>query len=310
MLVVWAACVGPPLRLTAESPANMPALLKFGRGDTVNRCRQLAKILVVLPAKVERWQAACESPKLSHHVFNGRRAGYDVWTTGRALACNRPCRAADRSQHGAGRSNRRTNRTSRASRTSDVTSGFNESMKIARHWPRPSLSTRHIVSRHIVFSIVGSRRLRVAAFVATAAGLALAGCAGGGSTGSGHATAQDLLALNHMQDASGIHTRELSPEEKQIVTKAVSLSIVNPGQAQFRWPQIANTEDGSINYCGMVNAKSAYPAYSGWQAYIVEGSVTGGKLTSAVVGLIAGGKDTDIVRKMCKKYGLDPGGTS
>ena len=38
----------------------------------------------------------------------------------------------------------------------------------------------------------------------------------------------------------------------------------------------------------MVNAKSAYPAYSGWQAYIVEGTVSGGKLTSAVVGLIAG----------------------
>jgi hypothetical protein len=177
-------------------------------------------------------------------------------------------------------------------------------MKIASYRSPPLLSARHILS-----SIVRGPRLRVAAFVAATAGLALAGCAGG-STGSGHATAQDLLALNHMQDASGIHTRELSAEEKQVISKAVSLSIVNPGQAQYRWPQIANTEDGSVNYCGMVNAKSAYPAYSGWQAYIVEGSVQGGKLTSAVVGLIAGGKDPEIVRKMCKKYGLDPGGTS
>jgi hypothetical protein len=177
-------------------------------------------------------------------------------------------------------------------------------MKIVSHRSQPLLSARHILS-----SIVCAPRLRVAAFVAATAGLALAGCAGG-STGSGHATAQDLLALNHMQDASGIHTRELSAEEKQVISKAVSLSIVNAGQAQYRWPQIANTEDGSVNYCGMVNAKSAYPAYSGWQAYIVEGSVQGGKLTSAVVGLIAGGKDTEIVRKMCKKYGLDPGGTS
>jgi hypothetical protein len=177
-------------------------------------------------------------------------------------------------------------------------------MKIASYRSPPLLSARHILS-----SIVRGPRLRVAAFVAATASLALAGCAGG-STGSGHATAQDLLALNHMQDASGIHTRELSAEEKQVISKAVSLSIVNPGQAQYRWPQIANTEDGSVNYCGMVNAKSAYPAYSGWQAYIVEGSVQGGKLTSAVVGLIAGGKDTEIVRKMCKKYGLDPGGTS
>jgi hypothetical protein len=177
-------------------------------------------------------------------------------------------------------------------------------MKIASHpSPRRLLSVRQVFS-----DIPHSPHLRSGVFVAAAGGLLLAGCAGG-SSGSGHATAQDLLALNHMQDASGIHTRDLLPGEKQVISKAVSLSIVNPGQAQYRWPQIANTEDGSVNYCGMVNAKSAYPAYSGWQAYIVEGTVSGGKLTSAVVGLIAGGKDTEIVRKMCKKYGLDPGGT-
>jgi hypothetical protein len=143
------------------------------------------------------------------------------------------------------------------------------------------------------------------------AGLALGGCATGpsGSSSSGH-TAQDLLALNRIQDASGIKTRELLPEEKQVISKAVSLSIADPGHAQYRWPQIADTEDGSINYCGMVNAKSSFPSYSGWQAYIVEGTVSGGKMTSAVVGLIAGGKDVEIVRKMCKKYGLDPGGAS
>jgi hypothetical protein len=141
------------------------------------------------------------------------------------------------------------------------------------------------------------------------AGMALAGCTTSPSgSSSGHATAQDLLALNHIQDASGIHTRDLLPEEKQVISKAVSLSIVNPGSAQYRWPQIANTEDGSINYCGMVNAKSSFPSYSGWQAYIVEGTISGGKMTSAVVGLIAGGKDVEIVKKMCKKYGLDPSG--
>ena len=177
-------------------------------------------------------------------------------------------------------------------------------MKIASN-PSPR---RLLWVRQVFSDILHSPHLRSGVFIAAAAGLLLAGCAGG-SSGSGHATAQDLLALNHMQDASGIHTRDLLPEEKQVISKAVSLSIVNPGQAQYRWPQIANTEDGSVNYCGMVNAKSAYPAYSGWQAYIVEGTVSGGKLTSAVVGLIAGGKDTEIVRKMCKKYGLDPGGT-
>jgi hypothetical protein len=140
-----------------------------------------------------------------------------------------------------------------------------------------------------------------------AAGLVLAGCATSPSSSSGHASAQDLLALNNIQDASGINKRDLTSEEKQVISHAVGLSVANPNAAQFRWPQIANTEDGSINYCGMVNAKSPYPAYNGWQAYIVEGTISGGKMTSAVVGLIAGGKDVEIVRKMCKKYGLDPG---
>jgi hypothetical protein len=137
------------------------------------------------------------------------------------------------------------------------------------------------------------------------AGLSLAACASGGG---GHATSQDLLGLGHLQDASGIRTRELLPEEKAVISHAVGLSVQNPNSAQFRWPQIADTEDGPTNYCGMVNAKSSYAAYSGWQAYIVEGEISGGKMTSAVVALIAGGKDVAIVRKMCKKYGLDPGG--
>ena len=109
-----------------------------------------------------------------------------------------------------------------------------------------------------------------------------------------------------MQDASGIGTRDLTPDEKAVVSHAVGLSVSNPNSAQFKWPQIANTEDGNINYCGMVKANSPYGPYSGWQAYIVEGKIAGGKLSTAVVGLIAGGKDVEIVRKMCKKYGLDP----
>jgi len=155
----------------------------------------------------------------------------------------------------------------------------------------------------------GNHVVRYGAYAALTAGLALAGCASS-SKPPGHATAQDLLALNTMQDATGINKRDLTPAEKEVVSHAVGLSISNPSSAQFRWPQIPNTEDGAINYCGMVNAKSPYPAYNGWQAYIVEGTISGGALTSAVVGLIAGGKDVDIVRKMCKKYGLDPGGAS
>jgi len=101
--------------------------------------------------------------------------------------------------------------------------------------------------------------------------------------------------------------RELTQPEKKIISDAVALMIKDPGSAQYRWPKISASEEGSVNYCGTVNAKSPYPAYNGLQAYIAETTVSGGKVSSAVVGLIAGGKDIEIVRKMCKKYELDPG---
>ena len=158
-------------------------------------------------------------------------------------------------------------------------------------------------------------RIASFAFVAVAGGFALAACAGSplssptsSSSSSSSSTAEGLLGLNSMAAAaSGTGQRELSPPEKKIITDAVALSIKDPGSAQYRWPKIPASEEGAVNYCGMVNAKSPYPAYNGWQAYIVEATVSGGKVSSAVVGLIAGGKDVEIVRKMCKKYELDPG---
>jgi hypothetical protein len=47
----------------------MPALRKIGDGDTVNRCRHAARILVVFTCKsylqeFGQWQANGESPKL------------------------------------------------------------------------------------------------------------------------------------------------------------------------------------------------------------------------------------------------------
>ena len=40
--------------------------------------------------------------------------------------------------------------------------------------------------------------------------------------------------------------------------------------------------------------------------WIYEAHLSGGHVSSAVMGLIAGGKDIAIVNEMCAKYGLDP----
>jgi hypothetical protein len=38
--------------------------------------------------------------------------------------------------------------------------------------------------------------------------------------------------------------------------------------------------------------------------------MVGGRVNSATMGVIAGGKDAALVSKMCGKYGLDPNGSS
>jgi hypothetical protein len=117
-----------------------------------------------------------------------------------------------------------------------------------------------------------------------------------------------MLALGSASPPSASDLRELTPEEKQVIVDGVSASIKDPASAKFKWakfPRSVGLSD-SVNYCAMVNAKSQYPAYNGWQAYVAVVSIRGGRIASAVVGAIAGGKDIPIIRKMCKRYGLDP----
>ena len=98
----------------------------------------------------------------------------------------------------------------------------------------------------------------------------------------------------------------LTPEEKKIITDAVSLSIREPNSARFRWTKMPNTLEGSGNYCASVDAKSPYPAYNGEQNYIVEAQIR----RQDEIGRHGPDRRRQghiaIVTKMCAKYGLDP----
>jgi hypothetical protein len=128
-------------------------------------------------------------------------------------------------------------------------------------------------------------------------GVALASCA----------TTQSPTTGATVPVAAGVGDRDLTPQEKKAIVDAVAPSLRDPGSAKYKWNKfpVVVTED-SVNYCAVVDGKSPYPAYNGKQAYIVEAKVIGGHVTSAVMGLIAGGKDAAIVGNMCAKYGLDP----
>ncbi len=147
--------------------------------------------------------------------------------------------------------------------------------------------------------------IRCGLIVALAAGLALGACASSSPSSSPPPSASSPK-LYDAPPPTGLGQRELTPAEKKIIANAIAPSLRDAAMAQYRWPKIQNVPDGPVNYCGMVNAKSPYAPYNGRQAFIVSATVSSGKISSAVVGLVAGGKDFEIVRNMCKKYDLDP----
>lgn len=136
---------------------------------------------------------------------------------------------------------------------------------------------------------------------AMAAAVTLSACAAttpsAGTPGTGASTAP----------AAAIGQRDLTPAEKKIIMDAVGLNLTDPKSARYHWAKFPDiTARDSVNYCATVDGKSPYPAYNGRQAYIVETKVLGGRVISATMGLIAGGKDVALVAKMCAKYDLDP----
>ena len=152
-----------------------------------------------------------------------------------------------------------------------------------------------------------------AVMIALILGGALSGCAGARHSGGGPAAASNNAAAPAAtENASAAAApagpqRELTAAEKKIIIEAVVPSLRDAGAAKYHWAKFpAMPSEAPPSYCAIVDAKSPYAAYNGRQAYIVEIQLTGGYVTAATLGLIAGGKDAALVRTMCEKYGLDP----
>jgi hypothetical protein len=140
-----------------------------------------------------------------------------------------------------------------------------------------------------------------------AASLALAACA----TTTPPADQPAASAAPAAAATPASQLRDLTPQEKKIVIDAIAPSLREPGSAKYKWakfPIVPPSDE--VSYCGIVDAKSPHAAYDGRQAYIVDTKVSGGHITSAVLGLITGGKDTAIVANMCATHGLDPNSAS
>ena len=107
--------------------------------------------------------------------------------------------------------------------------------------------------------------------------------------------------------APSLGQRELAPDEKKVIADAVGRVIKEPASAKFRWAKFpANAGSTDVNYCASVDAKSNLPGYGGNQLYVAVVGTENGKVKSAVVGAIHGGADANVVRALCKRYGLNP----
>ncbi len=116
---------------------------------------------------------------------------------------------------------------------------------------------------------------------------------------------QDNGGTSATVSAAGL--RDLSTDEKAVISAAVGRVIKDPASARYRWAKIpANAGNGDANYCASVNARSNLPGYSGRQLYVAVVGMEGGQVKSAVVGAIHGGSDAHVVRTLCKRYGLNP----
>jgi hypothetical protein len=144
------------------------------------------------------------------------------------------------------------------------------------------------------------------AIAVLAASLALAACAASPPADQPAASAAPATAPAAAATPAS-QLRDLTPQEKKIIVDAIAPSLREPGAAKYKWtkfPIVPPSDE--VSYCATVDAKSPYAAYSGHQAYIIDAKVAGGHITSAALGLIAGGKDTAIVTNMCATHGLDP----
>ena len=149
------------------------------------------------------------------------------------------------------------------------------------------------------------------AIAVLAASVALAACAASPPADQPAASAAPAAAPAVAAATPASQLRDLTPQEKKIIVDAVAPSLKEPGAAKYKWtkfPIVPPSDE--VSYCGIVDAKSPHAAYDGRQAYIVDTKVSGGHITSAVLGLITGGKDTAIVANMCATHGLDPNSAS
>ncbi len=112
-------------------------------------------------------------------------------------------------------------------------------------------------------------------------------------------TAALVLALI---PAPAMAAAPLTPAEKAAVSQSLSGILLDAESARWRW--LSPTEGNVILYCGFVNAKNSYGAYSGFRPFMVSLVRRTKTALAATIGN-PGSDDEEITIRMCASKGYD-----
>jgi hypothetical protein len=153
-------------------------------------------------------------------------------------------------------------------------------------------------------NMLPSIRYTIAA--ALSAGLALAACSASTPTLTSDLT-PTAAGTAPASTSVSVADRDLTPDEKKVIMHAISSGLTSPATAKYHWTKFPTVpESDQPAYCATVDGPSPHGAYSGHQAYIVDTKLTGGHITAAALGILAGGSDFKLIVDQCATHGLDP----
>jgi hypothetical protein len=98
--------------------------------------------------------------------------------------------------------------------------------------------------------------------------------------------------------------RDLTAPEKAMIREAVSDQFLDPDSAKFRWLPLPAKLNGGV-YCGSVNAKNGFGAYTGYKPFAVVLEVKGGAVTKAISLTTVREYDADVWALLCAQKGMD-----
>ena len=101
-----------------------------------------------------------------------------------------------------------------------------------------------------------------------------------------------------------VAARPLTSSEKALIREAVSDDFLDADSAKFRWLPLPDHMNGSL-YCGSVNAKNRFGAYTGYNAFAVVVELKNGKITNPISMTAMREYDADAWRMVCAQRGMD-----